>query len=47
MTVRAHIEREMFKLLNDYDIESIEREAILKTCYEYQHAVNELEMRVK
>jgi hypothetical protein len=47
MTVRAHIEREMFRLLTHYDIEATEREAILKTCYEYQHAVNELEMRVK
>jgi hypothetical protein len=40
MTVRAHIERAMFELLNEYDIEPFEREKIFKTCYEYQHAVN-------
>jgi len=47
MTVRAHIERAMFKLLDEYEIEPFEREAIFKTCYEYQHAINkEREMGV-
>lgn len=41
MTVRANVEREMFKLLNEYNIEPTEREEIFKTCYEYQKAVNE------
>jgi len=47
MTVRAHIEKAMFELLNEYDIEPFERERIFKTCYEYQHTVNKMkEMRV-
>ncbi len=47
MTVRAHVERAMFKLLEEYEIEPFEREAIFKTCYEYQHAINkEREMGV-
>ena len=47
MTVRAHVERQMFALLDEYSIEPFEREAIFKTCFEYQHAVNkEREMGV-
>ena len=47
MTVRAHVERQMFKLFEDYEITPKEREDIFKTCYEYQKAINvEREMGV-
>ncbi len=48
MTVRAHVERVMFGVLDEYKIEPEEREEIFKTCYEYQKAVNqEREMGVQ
>jgi|TARA_Y100000992_G_C20897184_1_gene319153 hypothetical protein len=48
MTVRAHIERVMFGVLDEYNVEPFLREQIFKTCYEYQHAINkEREMGVQ
>ena len=48
MTVRAHVEREMFRLCQEYNITPKEREDIFKTCYDYQKAINiEREMGVE
>jgi hypothetical protein len=48
MTVRAHVERQMFKLCEEYEITPKMREDIFRTCYEYQKAINvEREMGVE